>query len=279
MARDNVSLPRFDLHVHTAYSGHSAPDATVPLMLASAAGAGMTKLAISEHVPTVVADVEEWRKLKGDRRVLEAVAADILRAQPRSDKPELLLGAEIDADPFALDGSLMLDDVSGIDYVLASSHLFPGGEAFWFENVTVVETARARIISEWVEWMTRVAANPAIDAIAHPGALIGARHLIEVFDERVVKLLSPMLESMAAHSTAFELNELLGRKLPAPARESYPGLVRHARALGVRFTLGSDAHGLAGVGRFPWIEAVAAEAELGPDDFIEPPDGANPARA
>jgi len=273
-ARDGSPLPAYDLHVHTVYSGHSSPDATVVNMVAAAAANGVELLAVSEHVPTVVPDIESWRAAKGDRSVIDAVAADLADIDPPEGAPRLLLGAEIDADPYLLDGSLMLDDLSGIGYVLASTHLFPGGEAFWFETISVAEAAKMKILEEWVEWVARIAANPSVDTIAHPGALVGARFVIDEFNDKVLALMTPMLESMAEHSTAFELNELLGRKLPEQAKRSYPELVKCARALGVRFSVGSDAHGPEAVGIRPWVDKVARESGLAPEDFIDPPAGA-----
>jgi len=272
---DRSPLPAWDLHVHTVYSGHSSPDATVLNMVAGGGGAGLDAMALSEHVPTVVPDVEAWRASKGDRSVIDAVAADLADIDPpaAAGAPKVLLGVEVDADPYSLDGALMLDDLSGIDYVLASTHLFPGGEAFWFEMISVAESAKRRILEAWVMWTAKVAANPAVNAMSHPGALVGARFVIDEFDDEVLAVMTPMLESMAANSTAFELNELLGRKLPARARESYPELVKRARALGVRFSAGSDAHGPEAVGLMPWARSVAREAGLGPEDFIELPSG------
>ena len=132
-ARDGSLLPAYDLHVHTVYSGHSSPAATVTNMVAAAAENGVEVVAVSEHVPTVVPDIERWRAAKGDRSVIDAIAADLADIEPPEGAPRLLLGAEIDADPYSLDGSLMLEDLSRIGYVLASTHLFPGGEAFWFD--------------------------------------------------------------------------------------------------------------------------------------------------
>jgi HisJ family histidinol phosphate phosphatase len=276
MAREFPPLPRHDLHTHTVWSGHSSPDCTVLNVLAAAAEAGIEAVAVTEHVPRVVPSIEEWRGLKNLRDVLDEVADEVAGIDPPSGAPRLILGAEIDADPFALDGSLMLDDLSGLEYVIASIHVFPGGEAFWYESVSVAEPARSRVLERWAAWLARIAANPAVDAIAHPGALIGARGVIEAFDDECLAVIRPALESMAAYSTAFELNELLGRKLPPAARESYPELVKLARAVGVRFAVGSDAHAPGAVGDFTWIASVARAAGLTKQDFIGLPGAVTP---
>ena len=66
MARGGPSaLPRYDLHVHTVYSGHSTPDASVANMVFSAAEAGVDVLAVTEHVPTVVPDVHVELNIDG----------------------------------------------------------------------------------------------------------------------------------------------------------------------------------------------------------------------
>ncbi len=275
MASSEPRLPAMDLHVHTLYSGHSEPGATVRGIIEAAGVAGIEAVAITEHIPTVVGSIEEWRASRNDRRIVDTVAEDIAAAKAElgGAGPCVLLGAEIDADPYSLDGALMLEDVSGLDYVLASTHLFPGGEAFWFDSFLVPEAARPAVLKRWVEWETNIAANPAVDGIAHPCAMLCARGVIESFSEEVLEALTPMLEHMAAHETAFELNELLARKLPQAARLSYPRLVALARALGVSFTLGSDAHGLGAIGKFGWISAVAGEADIIAADFIGVPGG------
>ncbi|MBC7254789.1 MAG: hypothetical protein H5T66_01620 [Chloroflexi bacterium] len=110
-----------------------------------------------------------------------------------------------------------------------------------------------------------------IDAVAHPfderESLVGdLRRVYEAMDKR---RLEEILGLAAEKSVALEVN---GSALNSPARPHYPEMflpiVQQAKALGVRFTFGSDAHSLDMLGTSRENEAWFAQAGLEAADFI-----------
>jgi len=110
-----------------------------------------------------------------------------------------------------------------------------------------------------------------IDAVAHPfderESLVGdLRRVYEAMDKR---RLEEILGLAAEKGVALEVN---GSALNSPARPHYPEMflpiVQQAKALGVRFTFGSDAHSLDMLGTSCENEAWFAQAGLEAADFI-----------
>ena len=262
-----------DHHIHTKYSGHSDPEMSIPRIVEAARAAGLRRIVILEHFPEISPRtrlVEDWRASAADSSVFDKIAADIREVEGELGGLRILRGIEVDADPFRMDGSLMLPDPRGFDVVLLAAHVFPGGSAFWFDNVNLPPTAAMAVVERWFDWMEKVLASAPVHAWAHPGDLIGARSLIDRFDNPLVMLrFGRLFEIAAERNIVFELNELLGRKLPDPVRESYPALLRLARSRGVRFCLATDAHRPDAVGQYLWVPALIRAADLGSRDIVE----------
>lgn len=265
----------FDFHLHTVYAKHADSRMTVAEILDFAEAAGLHRIVILEHVPEISRDrnvISRWKTGRNDRRSLELIAEDLRAAEPRHPNLEVLRAAEVDADPFSLDGGLMLEDLSGLDLVLGSTHVYPGGEAFWFDRLTLPPAAAAAVARNWMGWAVRVVRNKRIHILAHPGDLVAAPALIPPFDfPETAEFFAPLIQALAETKVAFELNELLGQKLGDPYRETYHLLVRQAKAAGVKFSLGSDAHHPEGIGNFAWVRSLIFDADLGEEDFLIPP--------
>jgi len=264
-----------DLHIHTVYSGHSAADMLVPSICERARALGLARVAILEHVPEIspatAGRIDLWRARRDDRTAIDAILDDVERVRPHFPELEVLVGAEIDADPDALDGSLMLADRSGVDLVVASLHVLPGGRSFWFEpdedsHGPVDEAA----VAEWFAWAERVVRVSRPDVLAHPGSPLVAHGWPDAFGEDVLARFDPLLDAMRETGCAFELNELVTSKLGAALAAGYARLLARARERCVRFTIGSDAHRLDFVGEFAWAYEAAEAAGLAPEDFVSP---------
>jgi HisJ family histidinol phosphate phosphatase len=259
----------FDHHSHTPYSRHSHPEMTVANSLAAAASKNLKRHVILEHVPEIGSSErgtpELWYTGKNERWQLDAIAKDLSDLTPGLNYPDLkvLRGVEVDADPFKLDGSCMLEDFTGLDVVLGSTHLFPGGTAFWFEKVVLPPEQARRVAQNWRDWAVRFVRAGQIDVLSHPGDLVGARQLVPPFNSpETLELFEPLLKAMAESHVAFELNESLGAKLAPPYRAGYPALVRLAKQVGCRFSVGSDAHAPQNIGRYEWVHLLIREASL-----------------
>ena len=263
-----------DSHVHTIYSGHSGPEMFIPAVMAYAAELKLRRVVILEHVPTLDSEAYlkpgKWLAGRNDRGAVEAILAELGPRRGLYPGTEFLVGAEVDADPVKLDGALMLSDFSGVDFVLAATHLVPGGSEFWFDRPRLAEEEIPAARARWLGWLARVAAHPAVDALAHPACELAACRLAGGFDSGFLREFGPVAEAMAANAVAFELNEAAVNRFGPEEALGYVELVRLARDCGVRFTPGSDAHHGAQLGGFGTVRAVVEAAGLEPADFWQP---------
>jgi len=267
------ALPPVDLHVHTVYSGHAGSPSRVEDMVAAARSAGLERVVILEHVPPSAVGLEPraWLELRDQRDVLDQIALEVEEARGLFPEVEVLLGVEVDADPVACDGSLMLSDLSDLDWVVASTPLLPGGDAYWYDRFRVVPAARTPLARRWAAWAERIVSSGEIDALAHPELLLAVCGCFPALDSpEALETFEPVLAAMAAHGVAFEINEASSWKLPPALLQSLGGLLRRALALGVRFSLASDAHCADGVGGFRRLAALAKELRVPPEAFVFP---------
>ncbi|MGH7144524.1 MAG: PHP domain-containing protein [Planctomycetota bacterium] len=264
-----------DFHMHTIYSRHSSMEMTVPTILHQARDLGLRKIVILEHVPEISTrrkEIPEWYKGRNDRSCLDSIAADLAPLQGELRDLRVYRGVELDADPFTLDGSVLLDDLSGIDVVVLSTHVFPGGDAFWYDPVALPPFAAERVAERWFRWLLRCVESAPANILAHPGDLIMARELVPAIQApKVLAAWEPILKTMARRGIAFELNELLATKIKPTYRDKYPALVEFARRCGCKFSVGSDAHQPAKIGRYKWVPWLIDAAHLTPDDMFDLP--------
>ncbi len=192
-----------DLHVHTNWSdGHN----TLEDMADAARRRGYGYLAVTDH--------------SGGLGVAHGLSAERLQKQieeirafnKRSGDIRLLAGTEVD---IKADGSLAMPDevLAGLDIVVAAIH---AGMNQPQEQIT------ARFLS--------ALENPHVDIIAHPTCrLIGTREPVAVDLEAVYK-------AALKYNKALEINAM-------PSRLDLGSVhVYRARELGVKLTLGTDAH-------------------------------------
>jgi HisJ family histidinol phosphate phosphatase len=265
----------FDYHIHTIYSGHSGPEMFVPAIMARCGELGLRRAMIVEHAPAMMSETftsfPEWLTGRDDRTATQAILSEVRARRETLPDIEVLVGAEIDADPERMDGSLMLRNLSGLDAVLASTHLLPGGEGFWFSPPEISDAEKPELRERWLAWMENVAANPDVNIIAHPFAEMHNCGLSAGFDAAFRESCQLLLTVMAAQQTAFELNETALRRFTEEDLVEYVELVKLAHECGVRFTAGSDAHRGKQLGSYRLVPEVASRAKLGPDDFWHPP--------
>jgi DNA polymerase (family 10) len=218
---------RGDLHVHTSLSGDGRE--SLEKMLAACAGRGYQYVAITDHGEDLTINGLTREQLRAQRR-------RIARLQEQYPEMTILQGAELN---IGADGEVDYDPgfLAGLDFGVASVH-----SAFSLDR----NRQTARVIAAMH--------NPAVNAIGHlTGRRIGKRPGIEIDVTAVVA-------AAAETGCALEINGHLDR-LDPPAE-----VLRHAREVGVTFTVASDAHDtreLGNVGnavrhgRRGWVEKAA----------------------
>jgi histidinol phosphatase-like PHP family hydrolase len=254
-----------DFHIHTVYSNHSHPTMTVPNVLAAAREAGLKQIVVLEHIPPIGTPqpIGDWYAHRNRRESLNRIALELKDCEALFPSLKIWRGAEVDADPFKLDGSTMLEDTAGLDVVLGSTHVLPGGASFWFDAFVLTPEKSWEFAARWRDWAVKLIRSKRIQVLAHPCDILGARGLTPPFDScDTLALLESLLVALAETGVAFELNELLGSKLAGPYRASYHRLVQRARDAGVKFSVASDAHQPDRVGRFIWVRELMETAEL-----------------
>ncbi len=264
---------RHDHHIHTVFSNHASADMVVPTIAAQAVEMGLGRIVILEHVP----EIPRYRRAVLEQQIatapmpqIEAIRLEVDRWRGRLPL-RILVGAEIDANPHTRDGRLLGERVEGVDVVVASTHFLPGGEALWYDVKDLFASERlAEIYREWMVWIMHIAANPAVDVLAHPGVEMAAIGAIERFEGAVLEDFEKLLRVCARYDTAVELNELVYHKIGSEQAESYVSVIGLARDLGVRLSIGSDAHQLDRIGRYPWVQTVIERLGLTPDHFFQP---------
>jgi len=263
----------YDYHIHTVFSGHSGPEMLVPAILDHAGRRGLRRIAVLEHAPELN---------RHCRAVFANTASDfpcpqfqMIREQldywHRQFPVEVVRAAEVDANPNLRDGSLLTTDLGGIQLVIASTHFLPGIPAFWYNLPENIPTAGIeRMYDEWLDWICRVAANPKVDVLAHPGLEMAAVGAIRSFEGKVLDDFARLLKVCLEHDTAFELNESLAKKIPPEILRGYIDIIAAARDLGVKISPASDAHDLKTIGVFTWAGEIAAKINLGEEDLFQP---------
>lgn len=244
-----------DCHTHTIYCGHASEDMTVAKLLAAADAAGLRVVVITEHMHH-----------PAHRGRVDRIAHDMRRVEHRCTA---YLGAEIDADSRAADGTLV-GSSDGLAYVIGSTHQYPGSDDWWYDKPVLSEAGRADVVRRWFEWAAAIVANPVVDALAHPGVFIAQNGLTTDYSGAVLDSFRHLFATAAAHGTLIEVNELAGRKLSEAHRATYPAVIRAAVEAGCQLVLGSDAHQPAAVGRFEWVPQVLSAAGVGPESIVLP---------
>lgn len=250
-----MDSPRYDTHVHTIYCGHADHEMTPAGIAARAAELGLAFVSITEHLHQ-----------PDHHQRLERIRDDLLEVGV-SDCP-IYLGAEIDADGAAEDGSLIAD-TAGLAYVIASTHHYPGGEHWWYDQVALTDAEREELKDRWFAWAAALAANPVVDTLAHPGILLSKNGNTESFDE-VLDRFAALFGIAAAHGTRIELNELAYKKFTPAHRATYHEVMRAAKDAGCQLILACDAHRPSDLARFEWTLEIAARAGLTSEDFVTP---------
>ncbi|MFE6225522.1 PHP domain-containing protein [Streptomyces sp. NPDC057854] len=231
---------RTDLHTHTDFSdGHDTLDAVV----ASAAGAGLDALVLTDHV-------------RADTTYLPGYVQAVRTAR-RTAPLTLVCGVE--AKILDTEGGIDLPgDLTGVEHVALADHRFPLPDGPAHPDTVRALLDEGRLApDEALRLLVRATAR-AVERVP-AGMTAHVAHLFSVLpkaglDEASVDaaVLAPLARACRARGVTVELNE----KWRCPS-------VRTARLLrraGVRLGAGSDAHRAEAVGRFRWVAPALRKA-------------------
>lgn len=217
-----------DLHVHTNYSHAVDP---LEEMVATAEVMGLEYVAITDHSKgLVIAKGLSEKKLEKQIKEIEGLREEY--------SIKILTGTEVDIKG---DGSLDYSDdiLSQLDWVVASIHT-------GFQNDEEKLTKR----------MVSAIHNPFVRTIGHPtGRLIQRRNPYALSLDRV-------FDTAADQDVFLEIN-------CSPSRLDLKDVdARRAKEMGVKLSLGSDAHNVPQLEFLPLGVAVARRGWLSKDDVV-----------
>ncbi len=254
-----LECSRVDYHVHSSESDGEAEPDQIPEL---ARQAGLAACAITDHFDPYAPGYESAPgKFLDVPRLLSMLKwRDEWRSSRREHSVDLFVGIERGPAPVSLGGATP-------DLIIASVHYLPAD----------VPTVRGRFFDEtyWHAYMKSVldvASGPQVDVVGHmagylpinpmPGSTFEERREIEReivrryftrdWYERVFRV-------VAARGIACELH--------CPTRSPGPDMVKLGLDMGVRFSVGSDAHMASWIGDVGWaydlLESLGAhEADI-----------------
>lgn len=233
-------MKKRDFHIHTIYSGHSAPDMTIKNIIQVAAERGMDEIAITEHS-------FDWHL--GPKGNLELIREEVAQCETNM---KVFVGMEIDPDSKNI-GRLIFEDFDKNELypLLVGTHGFPGLERGWHERFSMTKREKQMVYSKWFQMIEKVIESGVVDILAHPGRIIMQNEIIKEFDSNVLANFKQLFDLMRENNTAFELNEKLLKSFTSEnLKQSYNDLITLASECNLNFSIGSDAHSLDEVALF-----------------------------
>ena len=234
-----LTVPEYDMHVHTVLCGHAHESATVERISAHASVLKMKLICFAEHV-------HDAETLSGLRQLEENI-----RRVRHLYSCRLVMGAEIDADPDKGDGSLVVEVPDWIEFVIGSIHFLPQG----------LENSPEKLFSSWRAMLMGLAANPSVDMLGHPGALVFNLPELEGFRPRIMDAFRQAAKISAVRRQAWDFNNLTMDKLSGEARKDYWKVLQIAVDENVPLLYGSDTHHVASLGKVSHVMRMLSKME------------------
>jgi HisJ family histidinol phosphate phosphatase len=253
-------LPLFsDYHIHTVYSGHAEALMTVRSVIERADSLGLKSIALTEHA---FYDLMSRSNLEQISREIAAVDTNVI----------VYHGMETDPD-YSSPGRLIFEDFNRgeLKPVLVGTHAVPGLSVGWSSGKDFTLTEKNKIYSEWFRQMEAMVANPLVDVMAHPGRLLAASSVVTEFSGQVLSDFERLFIGDRQYGVAMEVNEnMLGRLSNERLRESYKDVIALALSIGLKISLGSDAHSLDAIGNLSGCRRLVEEMSIKLEDLYSP---------
>ncbi len=251
-------LPGHDLHNHTVYCGHADANATVLNLLSRASSLHLQYLGISEHIGGEE-DLAAYRRLTEEVRTFDSMGARVL------------VGVEMDVDPEDAEGRWAVPDIE-CDYVILSAHGFPQFDLEIPESDKLLapHLQRQHLAAKWLTWYGKAIERGGCHILGHPLREPLAMNLIDLMDMQTMDQCVALFRPAIDHGIAFELNDSFLTALVASSQiDPYLELIWRLKRLGMRFSRGSDSHGLLKVGAADAIAMAAQSADVKQGDWID----------
>jgi histidinol phosphatase-like PHP family hydrolase len=249
---DSSLFARCDLHVHTALSPCGWAEMSLEAIIRAAEEQGIEHLAITDHIHPGT-----------DRAIVAQVGDEIRRVEKSID---VYLGCEVDITAVGAH-EVDQDLLQMTDFVIVSANHFQ--ETFVSQPRSAGKTD---VALHFLEMFNYAASLEFVDVIAHPLYVMPGTYDPKAPAELSAEDLMPAIRMLKKNNIAVEIS----RRALAP--EQTPFLLsfyRLCKQESVKFSIGSDAHKLADVGRTRLVEPLVTELDLQDDNIWLPYGGAH----
>ena len=244
----------YDLHTHSTYSDGKG---TLHDNIHAAEAMGLSHIALTDHLNL------------SKRNWLDEALEELRSVPPLGYKVKILKGAE--ASLLDRNGRISLDEAAAekLDLVLCDMGWHSLG--FSGDEPTI---SRDEIVERIAQCFINLCQNPLVDVVAHPFNFGRHTKFIVPPAEIGFDYLLQIADAFTSHNTAFEVmnNAWWWHPTihPGEFTDQYVRIVKFFAERGVRFTIGSDAHGIGGIGNLGWSRHVLKEADVPPDQIVDP---------
>jgi histidinol phosphatase-like PHP family hydrolase len=231
---------------------------TVSAIAERFAACGILMGGISDHV---YVDGQIAERCRATREELEAAHSAV----------DIRVGAELDV-LYPGRVSVRAEELACFDYILLACTHYQNRSA-----VLPVSMEPAAVAQDMVDFMTYAASLEFADVIAHPFHVTGLEPFQEdcaragVIDMIPDEAFFRIARDMRERGIAIEINTVVLEKEYARAMLRFYAICKEER---VKFSLGSDAHWLSGIGEVPLISGYLESLQLTNDDIWLPKRGA-----
>jgi len=277
-----------DYHIHSRHSPCGDPVVSWSDIVGAASRAGLRSLGLTDHLfgainlPALEAAREAFDALATGLDTHFAVEVSALRdwdheqnaAAGEQAHPYGVWAGGPEDSPLTIYLDEALKDRLGFEYVIGGAHWVLGAP---FERDAVIRSYHRQNLF--------LAAHPLVDVVAHPWwwqghweDAAGRYHgppWLDDFTAIPHDLHRAFAETCLAHGTAVEINAgaiFNNPRYTAAFKRQYVDYLRDLREWGVTFSIGSDAHVKADVGRSRDLAPVLDAVGLGLADLWRPPE-------
>lgn len=229
-------MERIDCHTHTYLSGHG--EGTVEEVVTAAVAAGLSTIALTEHLPLPI-ELDPDHTFTMDARNVDLYLNAVVAAREAHPEIEVITGTEADWRVGAQEW--LIERLGPYEIVLGSVHMLSDGWAH--DNAGQIAGWETHDVDAvWREyfelWCDAVASEVPFTIMAHPDLpkKFGFRPTFDLGE-----LFAHAAACAARHDVMVEVNTAGLRK---PVKEVYPGpdFLKALCDAGVDCTVSSDAH-------------------------------------
>jgi len=239
-----LDLPNIDLHMHSVYSDGKS---CIRDMIRQAETNGLDAIAITDH----------YHKIEDLSRYVNEI-----KEEAKNFSIRVLVGLEIHpTENFTL--PTVGKRTQGIDLILGD----PLGKAFSYLN----QLCKEELLEHFADMYKGICENPEVDVVAHPLNL-GRFEKIKLFSDIDSWLLEHIIKEAKKGGKFLEVMSGMSWWYPKSRvdlfTQEYSAFIKKALDEGVKFSIGSDAHCVHGVGNISWSHKILKEIGATGNDVI-----------